>query len=368
MKNQSDKSVIYIIITALILLAVNAAVFVEIQQAKLVAPTNIVLWGIFAVLNMVSLLWAVMVMGLQPLLLAVSYVAGAALAYFGVKEMGTVNVAEVTTAGAVYGGVGALTVGNVFVKMRTIFFEKGQIPFIAIVVVLLILDGVLNTQLSSANWPVFLHAMLLPFGVGGIVLGTVGVTLFGLINKNAQVQEAKKSEDSAPETKKASPSKPEPKKTAAPKVEAKKPVVSSKPKEVIPTKTSTEDVASQQRIAERRAAEKKAEEERIRAEQKAAAEQLLAERRAAEKKAQEQKSALKEDAPVEQKVVAKETVATAPIENLDTKSVKKEEPATSNESKQGDEKSTSEGDITSDWLSSQLNLLNKISKNEDKDK
>jgi flagellar biosynthesis GTPase FlhF len=287
-------------------------------------------------------------------------------------------VAEVTTAGAVYGGVGALTVGNVFVKMRTIFFEKGQIPFIAIVAVLLILDGVLNTQLSSANWPVFLHAMLLPFGVGGIVLGTVGVTLLGLINKNAQVQEAKKSEDSAPETKKASPSKPEPKKsvapkaeakkTAAPKAEAKKPVVSSKPKEVIPTKTSTEDVASQQRIAERRAAEKKAEEERIRAEQKAAAEQLLAERRAAEKKAQERKSALKEDTPVEQKVVAKETVATAPIENLDTKSVKKEEPATSNESKQGDEKSTSEGDITSDWLSSQLNLLNKISKNEDKDK
>jgi len=369
MKNKTDKNIIYIIIATIVLLGLNGAVLVAMQQNKLDPPESMVLWGIFAILNVVSLIWAVIVLGLHPLLLAISYVAGGALAYFGVSDLADVNVAEAVTAGAVYGGIGALTVGNVMVKMRTIFFDKGQVPFIFIVIALLVLDGVLNTKISNATWPVFLYSMLLPFGVAGLGLGTVGLAIIGGLNKKAfNKAEAEKKE-----------------------VEKKKKAVASKPKldeaAIAAQKEEAARVAAERVAVDKAAAEKaeaakkaeaekitakRAEAERIAQEEKAAMDlaklskkEKMAAERAVKKKAEAERIAAEEQAKAE-RIAAKKMAATqqgeaekeVKLPDLDTKSVGKED-VSIGESKE---------DISSDWLSDQLNLLNKITKHEDKDK
>ena len=135
---------------------------------------NLLLWGGFVVLNVVSILWAISMLGLQPVVVSLSYVAGRALAYFGVREMGSeISAAEITTAGATYVAFGALAVGNATAKVRLAFFNKGQVPFIFILIGLLVLDGVLNSQVSRAGMPVLLNAVLLPFIGAGVVVGSV---------------------------------------------------------------------------------------------------------------------------------------------------------------------------------------------------
>lgn len=156
---------------AMVLLAVNTGVWMAAQKGVIEPIGNISLWGAFVVLNMVSILWATSLLGLQPLVVAISYVAGGCLAFIGVKGESGIRVAEVVTAGAVYGAFGALAICNATTKVRLAFFNKGQVPFIFIIVVLLVLDAVLNSGVSRASVPVILNAVVLPFAVAGVVIG-----------------------------------------------------------------------------------------------------------------------------------------------------------------------------------------------------
>lgn len=143
---------------------------------------NVLLWGGFVVLNVASILWAISMLGLEPLVVAISYVAGGTLAFLGVRGMNDISVAEITTAGATYGAFGALAIGNVSTKVRLAFFNKGQVPFIFIIAGLLVIDAVLNSQVSSAGTGVLLNAVLLPFAIAGIAVGTIWSVLnrFGI--------------------------------------------------------------------------------------------------------------------------------------------------------------------------------------------
>ena len=375
MKNETNNNIIYIIIATLVLLGLNAAVFIGIQQNKLESSESLVLWGIFAIFNVISLIWAVTVLGLHPLLLAISYVAGGALAYFGVRELPDINVPEIITAGAVYGGIGALTVGNAMVKMRTVFFEKGQVPFIFIVIGLLLLDGILNTKISHSDWPVFLNAMLLPFGIAGLGLGTVGVAIVAGLNKNAAQKEEEEARSKSKKKKtgasKSSSSRStvvqkskDAEKAAAEKVAAEKAAVEKAAERMVAEGVVAEEKAATEKVAAEKAAAEKAAAERA-ATEKAEADKMAAEK-AAEKAAAEEKSRA-ERAAAEK--AAAEKIALEKTLNIASEIVKEKEPEKSESvNSNADEKSNNDEDISSDWLSNQLNLLNKISKNEDKDK
>ena len=185
MKNQTTNSLLYLVTAGFVLLTVNAWVWMAVQNGQLSPVGNPVLWGAFMVLNMVSLLWAVGLLGLQPLVVACSYAVGGFLAFRGVQGVASINVAEVTTAGATYGAIGALAVGNVTTKVRMAFFRRGQVPFIFVIVALLVVDGVLNSQIFGADWNVVLNALVLPFGLAGIVVGLIWMVIsrFGIAHK-----------------------------------------------------------------------------------------------------------------------------------------------------------------------------------------
>ena len=168
-----QKNLIMIAVAAVVLVAVNVGVLMAANKGAIAPIGNIALWGAFVVLNVASILWAVTLLGLQPLVIALSYVAGGALAFFGVRNAGDVSVAELITAGATYGAFGALAVGNATQKVRLAFFNKGQVPFVFIIVGLLVIDAGLNSGVSSAGVDVILKAVVLPFAVAGGVIGVV---------------------------------------------------------------------------------------------------------------------------------------------------------------------------------------------------
>jgi len=182
-------NMIMIAVAAAVLVAVNVGVFMASGNGTLSPINNVLLWGGSVVLNVASILWAVSMLGLQPLLVSTAYVAGGALAFLGVRGMADVSAAEITTAGATYGAFGALAVGNATAKVRLAFFNKGQVPFIFIIAGLLVVDGVLNSQISSAGFPVVLHAVLMPFIIAGGVVGLGGMVMnrFGFGKKPSEV-------------------------------------------------------------------------------------------------------------------------------------------------------------------------------------
>jgi hypothetical protein len=182
MKKNAQMNLIMTAATAVVLVAVNLGVFMAAKNGAIVAIDNMLLWGAFVALNVASILWAVSMLGLQPLVVAVSYVAGGVLAFQGVRGMSGVAVAEVTTAGATYGAFGVLAVGNAMTRVRLAFFNKGQVPFVFIIIGLLVLDAVLNSGISGASGSVYLNAVVLPFTIAGIVVGVIWSTLnrFGI--------------------------------------------------------------------------------------------------------------------------------------------------------------------------------------------
>ena len=171
MKNDAQKNILFLVLAGLVFIAVNLAVFMGAKGGQLAPIENLVLWGSFAVLNICSLLWAVSLLGLQPLVLAFSYVTGGFLAFQGVRLLPDVNVAEVTTAGATFGAFGLLVAGNATTRVRLAFFHKAQVPFVFVMVALLAMDGLLNSRVSAAGWNVILNALVLPFIFSGIVVG-----------------------------------------------------------------------------------------------------------------------------------------------------------------------------------------------------
>jgi hypothetical protein len=158
---------------AVVLVGVNLGVWLAAGKGMIAPIDNLALWSGFVVLNVVSILWAINMLGLQPLVVSLSYVTGGFLAYRGVNGMDGINVAEVATAGATYGAFGALAVGNATAKVRLAFFNKGQVPFIFVIVGLLAVDAGLNSQVSTSGVSVLLNAVVLPFALAGAVVGLV---------------------------------------------------------------------------------------------------------------------------------------------------------------------------------------------------
>lgn len=173
MNRDKNKNMAMVSVAAVILLLANLGVWMASQRGIIEPVANKVLWGGFVTLNMASILWSISLLGLQPMVVAISYLAGGFLAFKGVEGMGGINVAEVTTAGATYGAFGALAIGNATTKVRLAFYNKGQVPFIFIIVALLVFDAVLNSGVSSAGGNIILNAVVFPFVLAGVIVGLV---------------------------------------------------------------------------------------------------------------------------------------------------------------------------------------------------
>jgi hypothetical protein len=182
MNKNVQSNLILIVAAAVVLVAVNIGVWAAASNGAIAPVENPAVWGIFILLNVFSILWATSLLGLQPLVVALSYVAGACLAYSGVRGMPEISVAEVTTAGATYGAFGALTIGNATARVRLAFFRKGQVPFVFVILGLIVLDGILNSRVSHAGGAVVLNALVFPFLLAGVLIGLVWMVLnrFGI--------------------------------------------------------------------------------------------------------------------------------------------------------------------------------------------
>ena len=185
MKKKQQKSLMMLVAAAAILAVVNLGVWLAARHGAIAPISNQVLWTTFAVLNVLSLVWAISLLGLQPLVVAISYMAGGFLAFKGVQGISGLNVAEITTAGATYGAFGALAVGNCTTKVRLAFFNKRQVPFIFTIAALLVFDAVLNSGISSADGSVILNAVVFPFVLAGVIIGLVWsvLTRYGIGHK-----------------------------------------------------------------------------------------------------------------------------------------------------------------------------------------
>lgn len=219
-------NLVMVAVSALILIGVNVGVWFASEKGLIVPVEDMLLWSAFVVLNVASILWGVSLLGLQPLVIAFSYVAGGALAYFGVRGMDDVSVAEIITAGATYGAFGALAIGNATQRVKLAFFNKGQVPFVFIIVGLLVVDAGLNSGVSSASGGVILTAVVLPFVVAGLLVGLTWSILnrFGIGRKPSDVLAGVSGADFVPGTlnvpvqeKSVKAQKSSPKKTPAPK-------------------------------------------------------------------------------------------------------------------------------------------------------
>ena len=189
MLNDKHKNMAMIALAALILGGANLIVWMGVKQGVIAPAGNSVMWNGFIILNAASILWAVTLLGLQPMVISLSYVAGGLLAYKGVQGMGGVSVAEVTTAGATYGAFGALAVGNLTAKVRLAFYNRKQVPFIFIIAALLVLDAVLNSGVSRAGGNVILNAVVFPFVLAGVIIGLVWSVLVRIgIGRNPVVR------------------------------------------------------------------------------------------------------------------------------------------------------------------------------------
>ncbi len=186
MKNDAQKNILFLAAAGLVFIVVNVAVLMAARSGQLAPIDNLALWGAFAALNVCSLLWAVSLLGLQPLVVAFSYVAGGFLAFQGVRMMPNANMVEVTTAGATYGAFGVMVVGNAATRVRLAFFNKAQVPFVFVMVALLVMDGFLNSQVSASGWNVILGALVVPFAFAGLVVGGVWMLLarFGVVKES----------------------------------------------------------------------------------------------------------------------------------------------------------------------------------------
>lgn len=190
MKTDAQKDILFLVAAGLVLIMANLAVFMGTRNGQIAPVDNLTLWGAFAVLNVCSLLWAVSLLGLQPMVVAISYTAGGLMAFQAVRLMPEVHVAEIATAGATYSAFGALVVGNATTKVRLAFFTRRQVPFVFIIIALLLMDSLLNSRVSNAGWNVIVHAVVFPFLVSGVVVGLVWMVLTRIRAGRALIEKA----------------------------------------------------------------------------------------------------------------------------------------------------------------------------------
>lgn len=173
MEKSAEKNMLLLVLAGAVLVLANLAVMLGTRSGQMAPVDNRMLWAAFSILNIASLLWAVTLLGLHPLVVAVSYVTGGLLAYQGVRMTPGVNLTEIATAGATYSAFGALLAGNLTTRVRLTFFARSQVPFVFIILTLLVVDGVLNSRLSQANWHIISLAAIYPFLFSGVVVGLV---------------------------------------------------------------------------------------------------------------------------------------------------------------------------------------------------
>jgi hypothetical protein len=173
MKPKENKKIIAFLITAVVLLILNTLVWTGVQNGQLTPIENSSLWVSFAVLNIISLLWAFSLLGLHPAVLALSYTVGGFIAFQSVQGVAGIGMAEASSAGATYGAFGAMVVGHATTKNRLGFFRKEQVPYVFLFVGLLLLDGLLNSRVCSVGQSAILNVLIVPLAVAGIAVGLI---------------------------------------------------------------------------------------------------------------------------------------------------------------------------------------------------
>jgi hypothetical protein len=187
MKNKTKHDMLLLTIAGLALVALNVEVWMASRQGVMGTIENVPLWCAFVSLNVVSVLWAISQLGLQPLIVALSYAAGGFLACLGVRDIPGMSTAEITTAGATYGAFGALAIGNITTKVRLAFFNKKQVPFVFVIVALLAFDGILNSRISHSDWNTVLNALVFPFVLAGGIVSMVWYVVSRLVQDKPEV-------------------------------------------------------------------------------------------------------------------------------------------------------------------------------------
>ena len=402
MEKEIQKNRIFLGLAGVVLVLLNGVIFVAAHRGSLAPINNMVLWGAFSVLNIGSLLWAVQLLGIQPLVVAVAYVAGGMLAFMGVRMVPDLNVAEITTAGATYGALGALAVGYANTRVRLAFLNKVQIPFIFVIIALLLLDGLLNSQISKAGIGVLLKTLVIPFLFSGAVVGVVWMLLVRAgvgrnMSRSPVAEEGSEASEVEKETQKPerlvvdAPDPAAAKQAAAQEAAQLRMIEQARELEaqkaaqarVLQAERKAEEArkrAEQQAEQSRMLAERKAQEARKRAEQQAEEARVLAERKALEAQEQAEQQAQEARVRAERKAAEEAAAALAAakeeaelifsleddrveevvpdstlqkILELESKVVSKVEP-------KGDAAKSSDG--ADDWLNSHMDLLNGIKK------
>lgn len=188
-KNDAAANILKLSLAALLLAVMNVVVWVLSAKGAIPAIGHIPLWGAFVALNIISLTWAIAMLGLRPMVVTISYVAGGGVAYYAVQGASGIPMAEAISAGAVYGAFGALTVGNLTTKVRLAFFSKPQIPFAFIVVILLVLDGMLNSQIFHADLVTLLKALVAPFVLAGGIIGVAEMMILSSKHSTGRIHD-----------------------------------------------------------------------------------------------------------------------------------------------------------------------------------
>lgn len=189
MKSKTHNEILLLTLAGAALVALNVEIWLLAKVGVMGAIENVPLWKAIVTLNVIAILWAVSQLGLHPLIVALSYVTGGFMAYRGVHDIPGISVAEITTAGATYGAFGSLVVGSITTKVRFVFFNQKQVPFVFVILGLLAVDGILNSRVSHSDWNTILNALVFPFVLAGGIVGMLWfvVSRLGLTRKKAPV-------------------------------------------------------------------------------------------------------------------------------------------------------------------------------------
>jgi len=168
------KNLTLVLVAAVCVGALNLLVWMVAREGVIPPISNVVLWLAFAVLSVAVIPWAISQLGLQPLVISLSYVAGGFVAFRGLEGSTGIHLAEVTTAGAAYGAFGAAAIGNATHRIRMAFFDRRQTALMFIIFCLLFVMALLNSEIIGAvNSSGYLKAIILPFTVSGMAVSLV---------------------------------------------------------------------------------------------------------------------------------------------------------------------------------------------------
>lgn len=196
------KHLAQVLVSALFVGALNLLVWMVARTGVIPPINHIMLWGALALLSVAVIPWTISQLGLQPLVISLSYVAGGLVAFRGMEGSAGIHLAEVTTAGATYGAFGAVAIGNAAHKLRMSFFDRRQTALMFIILGLLLLMSLLNSEMiGTVNSSGFLKAVVYPFALSGMAVsfGWAICVRMEAGRKSSRVPESKELRQSAEE-------------------------------------------------------------------------------------------------------------------------------------------------------------------------